>query len=108
MTTLADDIEALRIKLLETAEEQVHLVDSLAARLAEADGKLVDMLEQIVADQEARGHRITGLLSTIASRVGHLPRPLPGRNIPPPMPIAEAYDDGAEAVALAHHYNGLN
>lgn len=84
MTTLADEIEALRLKMVETTEEEKHLVDTLGQRLKEADTEIMCALEQIVADQEHRRRDIAGLLSTIASRIGHVPRSSAAR--PPPLP----------------------
>lgn len=83
MTTLSKDIEALRLKMIETAEEESALVDTLGQRLIEADEKIIATLQQLVVDQEHRRRNISHLLATIASRVGHLP---PISRTPPPLP----------------------
>lgn len=100
MTTLSESIEALRLKMVETTEEEKHLVDTLGQRLREADDDIMHALQQIITDQEHRRHDIADLLHTIAARIGHVPRAL-SRPPPVPRPVSDHDDRDQDVQAIA-------
>lgn len=110
MTTLAEDIEALRLRMVETIEEEAAIVDTLGQRMHEADMKVMRAVEQLLVDQELRRRNISHLIATLAARVGHVPR----LTTPPPLPKltmpADEYEAGEQddpqssARASANHY----
>lgn len=85
--TLAEQIDALRLKALAAAEDEDLLVRTLAAELEESGRALELAVDHMIAGEYDRRLRLVGKLELLSRRVGHLPAPVditPER--PPPLP----------------------
>jgi hypothetical protein len=74
MPTLAEQIEALRVRLFDSHANELHLATRLKVEIAERDAEL---LREITATLEVHDHRrrdIARALHILAQRIGHLPR----------------------------------
>lgn len=73
MTTLAQQIEALRIRMADTHGDEIYLVTRLAAEVAERDAEMMREVEAILLAHEQRRADIVRALTTLAARIGHVP-----------------------------------
>lgn len=90
--TLAEQIDALRLKALAAAEDEDLLVRTLAAELEESGRALERAVDHMIAGEYDRRLRLVGKLELLSRRVGHVPArvditpqppPLPQRDVPP-------------------------
>lgn len=84
--TLAQQIEALRVAMLDEHGQAMRLLENVAARVKQQGEERNARLAEILADQEVAAHETVRLVQLIASRVRALPAPIPP---PPPMRLAE-------------------
>lgn len=75
MTRLADQIEALRVKMLDEHGEAMRLLDGLDKRLFANDADIMRRLESILSEGERRKGDIVRAMQTLAARIGCLPPP---------------------------------
>jgi hypothetical protein len=75
MTTLIEQIEAMRIRMNELATEEHRLVGTLRDALAGADQRLLEDVRGVAAAHEARRGEILQELQMLAARLFVLPRP---------------------------------
>ncbi len=72
-TTLADQIEAMRIRMHEQARSEQDLVNALGQALKRADEKLLEAVRNVAFEHEWRRESIMKELHALAARVGALP-----------------------------------
>jgi hypothetical protein len=77
MTTLAQQIEALRRTWLIPMCDEMYLVTRLAAEIAQRDAEMMREVEAILLAHELRRADIVRALHTLAARIGHVPPPQP-------------------------------
>jgi hypothetical protein len=75
MTTLIEQIEAMRIRMNELATEEHRLVRTLGDALAGADQRLLEDVRGVAAAHEARRGEVLKELQMLAARLFVLPRP---------------------------------
>lgn len=99
MTTLAQQIEALRTRMLDSHGDEMYLVARLAADIAQRDAELLTEIEDILHAHEQRRCDAVRALHTLAARIGHVPPIVPplslrqpeashgveARQFPPPL-----------------------
>lgn len=73
MTTLAQQIEALRTRMADTHGDEMYLVTRLAAEMAQRDAEMMREVEAILLAHEQRRVDIVRALHTLAARIGHVP-----------------------------------
>jgi hypothetical protein len=97
MKTLAQEIEAMLIRMKEMSEQEHSLVSALGDALNRADQRLMDEVRAVTVEHETRRALIFGELQTLACRVGMLPKP-------PVSPYSVLEDPHADMPA----YEALN
>jgi hypothetical protein len=75
MKTLAQEIEAMLVRMKEMSEQEHGLVSALGDALNRADQRLLDEVRAVTVEHDARRALIFGELQSLACRVGMLPRP---------------------------------
>ena len=93
MTSLIQQIEAMRTRMNELAAGEQDLVRALGDALTRADQKLLQDVRSVAADHEARRGAILNELQSLAARMGALPRP-------PQEPYAALTEAPQRAVRL--------
>jgi hypothetical protein len=89
---LADEIEAMRQRMVEEHEQAMNQLDHLEKRMLAGDAEIMRKIETIAHLQQRNATDIVRHLLKIAHRIGHLPNP---RTLDP-----EPLDgDGARASA---------
>ena len=73
MTTLAQQLEALRTRMADTHGDEMYLVTRLAAEIAQRDAEMMREVEAILLAHEQRRADIVRALHTLAARIGHVP-----------------------------------
>lgn len=73
MTTLTQQIEALRVRMADTHGDEMYLVTRLAAEIAQRDAEMIREVEAVLLAHEQRRTDIVRALHTLAARIGHLP-----------------------------------
>lgn len=107
MTTLAQQIEALRTRMADTHGDEMYLVTRLAAEIAQRDSEMMREVEMILLAHEQRRADIVRALHTLAARIGHVPpppQPLAAHPVdqpPPPMPMPRMFA-GIQASSEVH------
>lgn len=107
MTTLTEQIEAMRLRMNQLATEEHGLVRTLGDALTSADQRLLEEVRSIAAAHEARRGAILRELEALAARMCALHRPEPLAALERaqqanPAPKAEQHPaggDGAPTVA---------
>jgi hypothetical protein len=75
MTTLIEQIEAMRLRMNELAAGEHELVQALGEALSRADQKLLQDVRAVAEEHEVRRGAILKELQSLAARMGSLPRP---------------------------------
>jgi len=75
MTTLTQQIEALRLRMNQLASGEQELVRALGDALSRADQKLLQDVRSVALEHEVRRGAILNELQSLAQRMGTLPRP---------------------------------
>jgi hypothetical protein len=75
MKTLAQEIEAMLVRMKEMSEQEHSLVSALGDALNRADQRLLDEVRAVTVEHESRRALIFGELQSLACRVGMLPKP---------------------------------
>jgi hypothetical protein len=75
VTTLAEQIEQMRIRMNQLAAEEYGLVRTLGDALASADRRLLEEVRGVAAAHEARRGAISRELQALAARMCALHRP---------------------------------
>ena len=75
MTNLIEQIEEMRIRMVELAGGEQDLVRALGEALSRADQKLLQDVRVVAQEHEARRGVILKELQGLATRMGALPRP---------------------------------
>lgn len=75
MTTLLQQIEALRIQVNELANGEHGMVKALREALCRADHQLLHDVRNVTAEHEVRREVILKELHTLAARIGMFPDP---------------------------------
>jgi hypothetical protein len=75
MTTLIQQIEEMRIRMDELATKEQGLVRALGDTLSRADQRLLQDVQSVALEHEARRGAILQELQTLAARMGALPKP---------------------------------
>lgn len=92
MTSLAQELEEMRLRMNELAKNEQGLIMALGDALSRADHKLLDDVRNLSAEHEARRGAILKELQSLAARLGALPKPgdlfaplgaAVGRELPP-------------------------
>lgn len=86
MTTLTEEIEALRLAMAETYEHELFQAARLAAHVEAHD---VALFREIVAITDRHGDmraQTVDALITLARRIGHVPRLAPPADLEPALP----------------------
>lgn len=86
MTTLADQIEALRQRVMSTTTTDLDLVRSLRTSLEQSDAALAAELHATIEGHKHRRWALAGELAALAHHLGSMPVIPAG---PPPMPVEE-------------------
>lgn len=78
---LSDQIEQMRLKMNEAADEATDLVTGLHRSMLARDAELIKQIDDMIAMQTENASTIVNGLMTIASRYGQLPtmRPSPAQ-----------------------------
>jgi hypothetical protein len=74
MSTLAKELEEMRMRMNDLAKNEQGLITALGDALSRADHKLLDDVRNISAEHDARRGAILGELQKLASRLGSLPK----------------------------------
>ena len=74
MSTLAKELEEMRLRMNDLAKNEQGLITALGDALSRADHKLLDDVRNISAEHDARRGAILGELQKLASRLGSLPK----------------------------------
>lgn len=77
MGTLAEKIEALRVKVLDTHGDELYLTTRLKADIAARDAELMTEIVSLIEDHEHRRRNVAQALHLLAQRIGQLPRVAP-------------------------------
>src|SRR5262245_30369007 len=72
-TTLAEQIEEMRIRMHEEARNEQHLVNALGLALKRADEKLQQAIRDVAVEHTSRREGIMQELQALAARMGTLP-----------------------------------
>ena len=72
-TTLAEQIEEMRVQMHRLARREQELVGALGQTLKRADAKLLQAVHNVAIEHELRRQGILGELQALAARVGTLP-----------------------------------
>lgn len=95
MTTLSQQIEALRTRMADTHGDEMTLVTRLAAEIAQRDAEMMREVEAILLAHEQRRADIVRALTTLAARIGHVPvvaQPLAASAVDqPPLPMPRMF-----------------
>ena len=75
MTTLTDEIEGMRQRMMAEGPREVELVTALGQALAYADERLLKAIRLVAAQHDARRGEIGTELRALATRIGTLPVP---------------------------------
>ena len=75
MSTLIEQIDAMRIRMNELATEEHGLVKTLGEALVGVDQRLLEEVRNVAAAHDARRGAILGELQLLARRMGALPGP---------------------------------
>lgn len=75
MTSLAHELEEMRVRMNELAKNEQGLIMALGDALSRADHKLLDDVRNLSAEHEARRGAILKELQSLAARLGALPKP---------------------------------
>ena len=75
MTTLLEQIDAMRVRMNEIGIQEHGLVKTLGEALAEVDQRLLQEIRSVASAHEARRGAILGELQLLARRMGALPGP---------------------------------
>lgn len=75
MTSLAQELEEMRLRMNELAKNEQGLITALGDALSRADHKLLDDVRNLSAEHEARRGAILRELQSLAARLGALPKP---------------------------------
>lgn len=75
MTSLAQELEEMRVRMNELAKNEQGLIAALGDALSRADHKLLDDVRNLSAEHEARRGAILRELQGLAARLGALPKP---------------------------------
>jgi hypothetical protein len=75
MTSLAQELEEMRVRMNELAKNEQGLIAALGDALSRADHKLLDDVRNLSAEHEARRGAILRELQSLAARLGALPKP---------------------------------
>jgi hypothetical protein len=90
MTSLAQELEEMRLRMNELAKNEQGLIMALGDALSRADHKLLDDVRNLSAEHEARRGAILKELQSLAARLGALPKPgdlfAPLGSLPPSDP----------------------
>lgn len=106
MTSLAQELEEMRVRMNELAKNEQGLIAALGDALSRADHKLLDDVRNLSAEHEARRGAILRELQSLAARLGALPKPgdlfAPlgagyGRELPQHDPFPSAHMQGHQA-----------
>ena len=119
MTTLIEQIEEMRIRMVELATGEQDLVRALGDALSRADQKLLQDVRVVAEEHEARRGAILKELQGLAARMGALPRPRApfavleeqARDVPPreavqPLLEAATHDADEEVASTVGHGAG--
>jgi hypothetical protein len=74
MTTLAEQIETMRVSMHDVAHKEERLVRSLGETLNSVDEKLLDRVRTVTVEHGARRSLILHELQMLASRMGAFPQ----------------------------------
>ncbi len=94
MTSLAQELEEMRVRMNELAKNEQGLIMALGDALSRADHKLLDDVRNLSAEHEARRGAILKELQSLAARLGALPKagdlfaPI-GGTLPPSDPYGQ-------------------
>lgn len=75
MTSLAQELEEMRLRMNDLAKNEQGLITALGDALSRADHKLLDDVRNLSAEHEARRGAILRELQSLAARLGALPKP---------------------------------
>jgi hypothetical protein len=98
---LAEQIDAMRARMVEEHEFSLNQLDHLEKRMLTGDAEIMRKIESIKALQTRNATDIVRSLLTVANRVGYLPAP--ASVAPPPLPPVDD-EDQAQANVLAAEY----
>jgi len=96
-TSLAAEIDALRVAMRDTHDEALRLLDALDARMFADDAEVMRRLEAIKAGDAARKVDIVRALQQVAGRLGLLPSLTPSPFHP--LPVAAQVHGGVPPLS---------
>jgi hypothetical protein len=99
MTTLLEQIEAMRVRMTELGTQEHGIVRTLGEALAAVDLRLLDEIRSVAAAHDARRGAILGELKMLARRMGTLHSP---------QPQADALEDASPQGASQQTDPNLN
>lgn len=103
MTTLAQQLEALRTRMADTHGDEMYLVTRLAAEIAQRDAEMMREVEAILLAHEQRRADIVRALHTLAARIGHVPpvvMPAPLERTPEHTPLPRGFTHGPASAEV--------
>jgi len=101
MRPLLQQLEEMHIRIAETATQEETLVKALGEALSRLDEQLLQDVQSITTEHEARRHAILGELQGLASSIGmfQLPRPAAAIEAEPNyVPIAGDWREAASKI----------
>lgn len=73
MTTLAQQIDALRVRMLEAHNAEMEAIGRASSDLFARDAELMRQIEALLLDHQERRGDIARALASLAARIGYVP-----------------------------------